>query len=141
MMKQWETGIDIAIRKAMEAGEFDNLPGQGQPLDLNTNPYVPPEMQLAYKIMKQNGIAPDWIVQSKTLTAKFESWESRLKTAYKTYVKTNNVVTWLTAKEKLREDAEKLNKELVAFNLKLPPGVAHRPLINIRIAIERLSAE
>ena len=138
-MKQWETGIDIAIRKAMEAGEFDNLPGQGQPLDLNTNPHVPPEMQLAYKIMKQNGIAPDWIVQSKTLTAKLESWETRLKAAHKTYVKTNNVVTWLTAKDKLGEDAEKLNKELVAFNLKLPPGVAHRPLINLRIAIERLS--
>ena len=37
-MKQWETGVDIAIRKAMEAGEFNNLPGEGQPLDLHTDP-------------------------------------------------------------------------------------------------------
>ena len=140
-MKQWETGVDIAIRKAMEAGEFNNLPGEGQPLDLNTNPYVPAHMQLAYKIMKENGIAPDWIVQSKTLTAKLDSWHSRLTAAHKTYTKTNNVVTWLTAKEKLGEDAEKLNKELVAFNLKLPRGVAHRPLLNLRIAVERLSSK
>ncbi|MEP6985317.1 MAG: DnaJ family domain-containing protein [Chloroflexota bacterium] len=140
-MKQWETGVDIAIRKAMEAGEFNNLPGEGQPLDLNINPHVPADMQLANKIMKENGIAPDWIVQSKTLTAKLDSWQTRLTAAHKAYSKTNNVVAWLTAKEKLTEDAEKLNKEVVVFNLKLPPGLAHRPLLNLRIAIERLSGK
>ena len=140
-MKQWETGVDIAIRKAMEAGEFNNLPGEGQPLDLSIDPYTPSDMQLAHKIMKQNGIAPDWIVHAKTLTAKLDLWQSRLNAAHKTYNKTNNLVAWQTAKEKLGEDAEKLNKEVVAFNLKLPPGVAHRPLINLRIAIERMSGK
>ncbi len=140
-MKQWETIVDVAIRKAMEAGEFNNLPGEGQPLDLDINPYTPADMQLAHKIMKQNDIAPDWIVQGKTLVAKLDSWQTRLNAAHKTYAKTNNVVAWLTAKEKLGEDAEKLNKEVVAYNLKLPPGVPHRPLLNVRIAIERLSGQ
>jgi hypothetical protein len=139
-MKQWETGVDIAIRKAMEAGEFDNLPGQGQPLDLSIDPYAPADMQLAYKIMKQNGIAPDWIVQIKTLTAKLDSWETRLKAAHKNYRNTNNVGAWLTAKDKLGEDAEKLNKEIVAFNLKLPAGFEHRPLLNVQRAIEKLES-
>ncbi len=139
-MKQWETGVDIAIRKAMEAGEFDNLPGQGQPLDLSVDPNVPADMQLAYKIMKQNGIAPDWIVQSKTLTAKLDSWQTRLKAAHKNYRTTNNAGAWFTAKDKLTEDAEKLNKEIVAFNLKLPAGFEHRPLLNIQRAIEKLSS-
>ena len=140
-MKQWETGVDIAIRKAMEAGEFNNLPGEGQPLDLSIDPHTPADMQLAYKIMKQNGIAPDWIVQSKALSAKLDSWQSRLKAAHKNYTKTNNVVVWLTAKDKLSEDAEKLNKEIVAYNLKLPQGLAHRPLLNLRVAVERLATE
>ena len=139
-MKQWETGVDIAIRKAMEAGEFNNLPGEGQPLDLSIDPHTPADMQLAYKIMKQNGVAPDWIVQSKALTAKLDSWQTRLKAAHKTYIKSNDVVAWLTAKEKLGEDAEKLNKEIVAYNLKLPQGLAHRPLLNLRVAVERLAA-
>jgi hypothetical protein len=140
-MKQWETGVDIAIRKAMEAGEFKNLPGEGQPLDLSIDPYTPAEMQLAHKIMKQNGIAPDWIAQSKALAAKLDSWHSRLNAAHKTYNKTNNLAAWQTAKAKLDEDATKLNKELVAFNLKLPPGVAHRPLLNLQVAIERLAGK
>ncbi len=138
-MKQWETGVDIAIRKAMEAGEFNNLPGEGQPLDLNVDPYTPADMQLAYKIMKQNGIAPDWIVQSKVLDAKLDSWLSRLNAAHKIYRTNNNIAGWITAKEKLGEDAEKLNKEVVAFNLKLPQGMAHRPLLNLQRAVERMS--
>lgn len=137
-MKQWETGVDIAIRKAMEAGEFDNLPGEGQPIDLSIDPYAPADMQLAFKIMKQNGIAPDWIVQGKTLQAKLESWQSRLKAAHKAYKASKNVAVWFDAREKLGEDAAKLNKEIVAFNLKLPTGFTHQPLINMERAIERL---
>ena len=140
-MKQWETGVDIAIRKAMEAGEFNNLPGEGQPLDLNIDPYTPADMQLAHKIMKQNGITPDWIAQSKILAAKLDSWHSRLSAAHKSYSKTNNLSAWQTARAKLDEDAVKLNKELMAFNLKLPPGVAHRPLLNLQVAIERLAGK
>lgn len=121
-MKPWQTGVEIAIRKAMEAGEFNNLPGEGQPLDLSIGPNVPADMQLAFKIMKDNGLAPDWIVDGKILTAKVESWQSRLKAAHNLYVKTNNEVAWLTAQNKLGEDADKLNKEVVAFNLKLPQG-------------------
>lgn len=137
-MKQWETGVDIAIRKAMEAGEFDNLPGEGQPIDLSIDPYAPADMQLAFKIMKQNGIAPDWIVQGKALQAKLESWQSRLKAAHKAYKTSKNVAVWFDAREKLDEDAAKLNKEIVAFNLKLPTGFTHQPLINMERAIERL---
>lgn len=138
-MKQWETGVDIAIRKAMEAGEFDNLPGQGQPLDLGIDPNTPADMQLAYKIMKQNNIAPDWIVHGKSLAAKLDSWHSRLSAAHKAYTKSNNVVVWLAAKDKLQEDAEKLNREIMAHNLKLPAGLPHRALLNVGTAVERLS--
>ncbi len=139
-MKQWETAIDVAIRKAMEAGEFNNLPGEGQPIDLSADANVPSDMQLAYKIMRENGIAPDWIVQGKALTAKTESWQSRLTNAHKSYRTSQNIEAWLTTREKLALDAEKLNKEIVSFNLKLPPGLAHRPLINFQKAIERLSS-
>ncbi len=139
-MNQWETAVDVAIRKAMEAGEFNNLPGTGRPIDLNADANVPSDMQLAYKIMRENGIAPDWIVQSKAITAKIESWQSRLNNAYKNYRATKSEYAWMAAREKLGEDAEKLNKEIVSFNLKLPPAIAHRPLINLRQAVERLSS-
>ncbi len=34
---QFESWIDRQIREAMERGAFDNLPGAGRPLDLDTS--------------------------------------------------------------------------------------------------------
>jgi hypothetical protein len=51
----------IAERKildAMERGEFDDLPGKGKPLDLSDDPAVPPELRVAYKVMKNSGFLP-----------------------------------------------------------------------------------
>jgi len=46
------------IQDAMERGEFDNLPGAGKPLDLDTNPFVPAELRMAYKVLKNAGVVP-----------------------------------------------------------------------------------
>ncbi len=46
------------IQDAMERGEFDNLPGVGKPLDLGTNPFVPTELRMAYKVLKNAGVVP-----------------------------------------------------------------------------------
>ncbi len=35
----WESWVERKIRESMERGEFDNLPGQGQPLPDLARPY------------------------------------------------------------------------------------------------------
>ena len=44
-MKHWESLIDQRIREAMERGEFDDLPGKGEPIDTSENPFEDPEMR------------------------------------------------------------------------------------------------
>lgn len=46
------------IQEAMERGEFDGLPGKGKPLDLEDEVMVPPELRLAYKVLKNAGYLP-----------------------------------------------------------------------------------
>ena len=46
------------IQEAMERGEFDDLPGSGKPLVLNDNPFVPLELRMAYKVLKNAGVVP-----------------------------------------------------------------------------------
>jgi hypothetical protein len=51
----------LAERKIAEAladGEFDDLPGAGQPLALDDDPLVPEELRLAYRILKNAGYVP-----------------------------------------------------------------------------------
>jgi len=46
------------IREAIARGELDDLPGQGQPLDLEDDTHLDPELRLAYKVLKNAGYTP-----------------------------------------------------------------------------------
>ena len=46
------------IIAAIERGELDNLPGQGQPLELDDNRGVPEELRAAYRLLKNAGYLP-----------------------------------------------------------------------------------
>ncbi len=46
------------ILEAIEAGEFDNLEGKGRPLKLEDDSHVPPELRMAYKILKMANCLP-----------------------------------------------------------------------------------
>lgn len=61
--------VEDRIQAAMEAGAFDNLPGKGRPLKLEENPFVPPELRLAYKVLADANFAPDWIELDKKVRA------------------------------------------------------------------------
>ncbi len=57
-MFAFEIIAENRIREAMERGEFDRLPGAGQPLRLDDDAGVPPELRVAYKILKNAGCLP-----------------------------------------------------------------------------------
>ena len=66
--RDWESLTDRLIREAQERGEFDDLPGRGQPLRNDTNPYAG-EMALAYQMLRNASVAPPWIEADKEVRA------------------------------------------------------------------------
>ena len=46
------------IREAMEQGQFDNLPGAGQPLSLEEYFSTPEDMRMAYSVLKSANCRP-----------------------------------------------------------------------------------
>ena len=46
------------IRRAIEDGEFHNLPGSGKPLVLEDDTWIPEDMRLSYRILKNAGCIP-----------------------------------------------------------------------------------
>jgi ribosomal protein L39E len=111
--------IDEIIHQAMERGEFDQLPGQGAPLKLDDERHVPEELRLAHRIMKDNDIVPDWIMSGKELEAEYARLRAALKDAS------------AAQKAALREQVKAYNKRVLTHNLKLPPGIAHKPMLVI----------
>ena|ERR1044072_6084835 len=50
---------DDQIKKAMDNGEFDNLPGKGKPLDLDAYFATPEDLRIAYSVLKSSGFVPE----------------------------------------------------------------------------------
>jgi len=55
------------ILEAIEAGQFDDLVGKGHPLKLEDDSNVPPELRMAYKIMKMADCLPPELEMRKEI--------------------------------------------------------------------------
>jgi len=58
VMYAFQKIVEEKIREAIERGEFDTLDGMGKPLQTDAPTRIPPELRLAYKIMKNAGLLP-----------------------------------------------------------------------------------
>jgi hypothetical protein len=50
--------VEEKIREAVQRGEFDNLPGSGEPLQLDDDSRLPDDLRIAYKILKNADCLP-----------------------------------------------------------------------------------
>jgi hypothetical protein len=50
--------VERRVAEAQARGEFDDLPGQGQPLQLEDDAMVPEELRVAYRLLKNAGYLP-----------------------------------------------------------------------------------
>ena len=58
-MSIFATIAEQRIREALQRGELDNLPLQGQPLPREDSSDVPEELRMAYKVLKNAGYLPE----------------------------------------------------------------------------------
>lgn len=57
-MQAFEAIAEQRIQEALARGELDNLPGSGQPLDLDDDRLVPEELRMVFRILKNSGYVP-----------------------------------------------------------------------------------
>jgi DnaJ family protein C protein 28 len=66
--QSWQSLADERIRRAMERGDFDNLPGAGKPVEIDENPYAG-ERALAFSLLKSHHLLPREIALGKDIDA------------------------------------------------------------------------
>ncbi|HEX9075275.1 MAG TPA: DUF1992 domain-containing protein [Anaerolineae bacterium] len=152
--RDWERAVEKQIREAIERGDFENLPGQGKALDLGEDPFTPRDWQLAYKILKDAGMAPDWIEQDKEIRSERRALASLLEERAKwirertAKLKTLPPDRMIVEHERLTQAREQtsmhfraraadLNRQIDTFNLKVPSSRLHHPRIRIEEEIEK----
>src|SRR5207248_4684495 len=111
-MAQWESAIEQQIREAQERGDFDNLPGQGQPLP--PDPWHG-EWALAHHILRQAGETLAWISLSRDI----EAAEARLQALLRDAATVSRAER-PRARERYLREAAALDKLLEEYAFAIP---------------------
>jgi hypothetical protein len=134
---KWELLAEKRIQAALERGEFDNLPGQGRPLRWRENPFLPRDWWLAFHLLEQAGLAPDWIVRDGEIRAdlavldhlyrqqrlwmeerrtRMAAMSAEERAAERARLRTAQAQAW----EQVQAFVGKVNRRIADFNLVVP---------------------
>jgi DnaJ family protein C protein 28 len=120
--------IEDHIQKAMQEGQFANLPGKGKPLNLDENPFADPEWRLAHHMLKNSGFTLPWIESRQQILGKLEAarsdlantWAWRQSALVDKQPFPQVEAEWQRAQTAFAVKIEALNKEILTYNLLTP---------------------
>ncbi len=59
--------VEKRIKEAQKKGDFDDLPGHGEPLEYKDDRHIPEDLRLAYKILKNANCLPPEVEEKKEI--------------------------------------------------------------------------
>jgi len=148
--EQWHDLISQRIEDAMRAGHFDNLRGKGKPLDPAPEPHVPPDMQMANSLLKNNALTPAWIADRRAMLAEIEHFRAKLRqtvldlhtakaTAQSAATRAALDQRWQVQLAAWHEEIRSLNRRIELQNFKQP--VSFMEIVKLRLEDEMKRAE
>jgi hypothetical protein len=144
-MDKGQTWLDKQVKALIGDGD---VPNAGQKIAWADDSHTPLDMRLAYKVMKDNNVTPEWIAMGEELTLMHEKimrvinkmredYQTRLRDAR---VKSSDVfikeaeTRWQSAQSKIAEMVANYNKQLLTYNITKPPQIEQR----IPLSLEEL---
>jgi hypothetical protein len=116
--------IDQIMAKAQADGLMDNLPGQGRPLRLDDDEMVPAEYRLGFRMLKTSGFTPPWIEARREIDeerAQLTNWLNDARQRWPYLAAPARAALRVSYRRKLDD----LQRMIMNFNLKAPPGINH----------------
>lgn len=126
--------VEEKIARAIEAGEFDHLPGKGKPLKLEDNPYEPAELRSAHRLLKNNDFTLPWIetwneIEAELAAARAEL-RAELRAARERTGHAGRNAAWELAQAHFTSQVHTINRRILGYNLSVPAAVFQNPLFN-----------
>jgi hypothetical protein len=119
-MRRWESLIERQIREAADEGKFDDLPHQGQPLPLEDDSAAG-EWAMAYRMLKDAGVAPPWIEADKAVRELLDRKERQLEAAARV-----SAFGWPRARAAYAALVDEANAAIARVNAEAPTDRQHR---------------
>jgi hypothetical protein len=138
-MDKFESLVDKLIRESMERGEFKELSGKGQPVDLSENPFEDPDVRTAHRLLRNAGFAPAWMEDRKDIESNLERARSILLRAKELYHdEIPHGRAWQRAVREFRETVGELNQRIRMYNLRAPAPAFHKKVFDVEEFIRGL---
>jgi DnaJ homolog subfamily C member 28 len=139
--------IEEQIRKAIEEGKFDNLPGKGKPLNLDENPFEDPEWRMANSILKEAGFSLPWIEARQEFEQDLGKARQDLERAWRRYRQEEAAgidllsarSAWGRAVDLFKLRISEINKKISSYNLQTPLDRLQSRLLNVEKEVERIT--
>lgn len=137
---------DRKIKEAMDAGEFDDLEGKGQPINLDDDPFTSVEQRVANRLLKNYKALPEWIQIGQDIQKEIEALEPARERGLRAIRYARNDATRERAAARLRLDyrdrVDFINTMILKYNYITPRAAqrAFRP-VPLKQAMERLEAD
>lgn len=136
-MNRLESLTEKRLREAIENGEFDDLPGKGEPIDLKENPFEDPDLRVVHRLLRNAGFAPAWIEERKDIDAELAGAQRKLSRAWELFgERGTSQLEWERNVKEFREKVAELNQRVRIYNLKTPAAVFHRRHIDAEKIVE-----
>lgn len=141
----YESVVDQAIKDAMAAGAFDNLPGAGKPLTWTEAEQLAGENWLGYKMLQNGGMVPEWLGLAREIELDIEKLGGldqqheqicRLAAADGAWEREAGALRHIT--EKFEELARSIRKRQDRWNISAPGMRSQRPGLWVEYHLERL---
>jgi hypothetical protein len=132
------------IKEAIEAGEFDNVPGMGEPVDLSVDPFTPAHLRIANKVLKNARALPEWLQLEKEIQQESDAVPTGRERGLMAIRIARNAASRDRAVAKLRADHYERMDMLNTLILKycfVAPVSAQRPFSSFNIKREMASLE
>ncbi len=148
----FESWVDRQIRRAMEAGQFDDLPGAGRPIDWQDESLVDETWLMAFRLMREHGFAPQWVELHKEIRAELEkagqtvarAWRWRQeRLAEPAGANDEHYVDlqWARARAAFAETLTELNRKIADFNLQAPAVSLQKLKLDLENELARLGID
>ena len=128
-----EALIDRKIREAQEAGAFDELPFQGEPLPL-VDDSAAGDWALAYRMLKGSNFAPPWIETDKAVRALLAERDAILERAPRA-----SAIGRQRDRAEVQRIVEAANRAITRLNHEAPTYRQHRRLLDLDRELQALA--
>jgi len=144
MRHEWRDLIEDLIEDGRQRGVFDELAGEGKPLELDSNLFEG-SSALANKLLKENDLRPAWLSSRVIVMEQIDALRGDIRRTWDRYrlafghaqgegQRSGLTIGWDDHCRRWETEIAKLNKQIENYNLKR--RVSQMELFKLRLADE-----